>query len=72
MSLLELASSEHFSCDQLVACVTRDADQADVKEVNRNLGWVGFELVMLDSWTSSSSLPQGCLSEQYVFLGMDL
>lgn len=72
MSLLELASSEHFSCDQLVICVDRNADEADVKEVNRNLGWVGFELVMLDSWTSSSSPDQGCLSEQYLFLGIDL
>lgn len=69
MSLLELASSEHFDCTELVICVERTAESADAKsaedfkDLNRSLHWVGFELTMLEA---------GCISEKYVFLGMDV
>lgn len=67
MSLLELASSDHFDCSHLIACVDRTADAEDVKDLNKSLGWVGFELTTLDAWSAD-----GCISDRYIFLGMDL
>ena len=68
MALLELASSEGFECDQLVVCVDRSPGQEAVEDVTRDLGWVGFELMMLDGWARTS----GALSDRWLFLGMDL
>lgn len=68
MSLLELASSEHFDCTDLVIGVERTADAEEVKDVNRSLAWVGFELTMLEAWAGEG----GCISERYVFLGMEI
>lgn len=68
MSLLELASSEHFACTQLVVGIDREADKEQVEDLSRDLGWVGFELSMLDPWTNE----QGCISERYILLGMDV
>ncbi|KAK4498544.1 hypothetical protein PRZ48_011202 [Zasmidium cellare] len=67
MSLLELASSDHFDCSHLIACVDRTADPEDVKDLNKSLGWVGFELTTLDAWSADA-----CISDRYLFLGMDL
>ncbi|KAK5115784.1 hypothetical protein LTR62_000873 [Meristemomyces frigidus] len=64
MALLELASSESFDCSQLVVCVDRGTDGEDVKD----LGWVGFELTMLDEWAGE----KGCISESWVYLKMDV
>lgn len=68
MSLLELASSEQFCCSQLVVGVDRAADEEQFKDLSRDLGWVGFELSMLDPWTSE----EGCTSARYLLLGMDV
>ena len=68
MALLELAGSDGFDCGQLVICVDRTVDQDVFSDVTKNLGWVGFELMMLDTWSSG----RRCLSSQYVFLGMDV
>lgn len=68
VSLLELASSEHFGCTQLMVGIDREADEEQVKDLSRDLGWVGFELSMLDPWTNE----EGCISERYIFLGMDV
>lgn len=70
MSLLELASSDSFDCTHLIACVDRTADPEDVKDLNKSLGWVGFELTMLDAWSADGAA--GCISDRYLFLGMDL
>ena len=67
MSLLELSSSEHFDCSQLIVCVDRTADEEEVQELTKSLGWVGFELSMLEDWAAD-----GCISDQYIFLGMDV
>jgi len=67
MSLLELASSAHFDCEQLIVSVDRTADDADVQDLTKSLGWVGFELTMLDDWAAA-----GCISDRYIFLGMDV
>ncbi|CZT14270.1 related to ornithine decarboxylase antizyme [Ramularia collo-cygni] len=68
VSLLELASSEHFGCDQLVVGIDREADEDKVKDLSRDLGWVGFELSMLDPWTNG----EGCVSERFILLAMDV
>lgn len=67
MALLELASSEAFECSKLVICVDRTADQEDVKDLHRDLGWVGFELIMLDEWAGE----EGCLGDRWILLGID-
>lgn len=69
MSLLELASSEHFSCDELIIAVDRTSSDAEAaKDVNRSLAWVGFELTLLKHWAGA----EGCLSDRYIFLSMDV
>lgn len=68
MALLELASSEAFDCSQLVVCVDRTAQADNVKDTTRDLGWVGFELMMLDTWSHDGN----AISERWIFLGMDL
>ncbi|KAK0273641.1 hypothetical protein LTR35_012078 [Friedmanniomyces endolithicus] len=68
MILLELASSDEFECSQLVICVDRFADEKDVKETTRDLGWVGFELAMLDAWAGHSNV----VSDAWFFFGMDV
>ncbi|RMZ18662.1 hypothetical protein D0862_00110 [Hortaea werneckii] len=69
MALLELASSDQFNCSQLVACVGRQADDEEaVHDTTRDLGWVGFELMMLDDWSPAND----CISDKWIFMGMDV
>jgi len=68
MALLELASSDNFECSQLLVCVDREADAQGVKDIARDLGWVGFELMMLDQWAGE----KGCMSDRWIILGMDI
>ena len=68
MALLELADVDGIECGQLVVCVDKAAEKDDIDEVTRNLGWVGFELMMLDSWAGA----RGCISDRWLFLGMDV
>lgn len=82
MALLELTSHPDISCDTLIACVDRTAsgsvsgiaehaaaanDEDEVQNLTRDLKWVGFELMMLDAWAGE----KGCLSDRWLFLGMD-
>lgn len=68
MALLELASSDGFDCSQLIVAVDRTADEEGVKDTTRDLGWVGFELMMLDQWSGD----RACISDRWIFLGMDV
>ncbi|KAI6960531.1 hypothetical protein KC355_g12722 [Hortaea werneckii] len=68
MALLELAGSDQLNCSQLVACVGRQADDEAVHDTTRDLGWVGFELMMLDDWSQDND----CLSDRWIFMGMDV
>ncbi|KAK5138003.1 hypothetical protein LTR08_005800 [Meristemomyces frigidus] len=68
MALLELASSDSFECSQLVVGVDRTANDEDVKDTTRDLGWVGFELIMLDEWSGD----RGCTSDRWIFTAMDV
>lgn len=67
-ALLELASAGGFECTQLVVCVDRLADPEDAKDLTKDLGWVGFELMMLDHWSDTRDL----ISDRWIFLGMDV
>lgn len=68
MTLLELASCDDLACDRLVVGVDRTADQEDVENVTRDLGWVGFELTTLEPWTGT----KGLVSDRWLFLNMDV
>jgi len=74
MALLELASSDAFACARLIVCVDRDVaddDEAEAaRDTSRALGWVGFELMMLDAWAPRGE--KGCVSDRWIFMGMDL
>ena len=67
-ALLELASTDGFDCSQLVICLDRTADHEATADLTKDLGWVGFELTMLDQWSG-----QECtLSDRWLFMAMDV
>lgn len=68
MALLELATNEEVDCSELVICVDRTADAEDFEDVTRDLGWVGFEMMMLDSWCDGKTR----VSDRWLFLGMEV
>lgn len=68
MALLELASNDDFECTQLVVCVDRQVGEEEVKDVTRDLGWVGFQLMTLNAWGGAND----CISDRWLFLGMDV
>lgn len=70
MTLMELASGHAFECSQLVVGVDRLASAEEIKDTVRDLGWVGFELMMLDAWAGRAEL--ACTSDRWLFLGIDL
>ena len=68
MSLLELAAGQDFDCSNLVVCVDRAAETEDIKDLTRDLGWVGFELTTLDFWSNRTV----CTSDRWLFLEMEV
>lgn len=67
MALLELCSVPAFDCSQLIACLDRRLPTTDMTGLQRDLGWVGFELATLAVWTDSDDI----VSNRWLFLGMD-
>jgi len=67
MALLELCGTDDFECEHLVVCLDRQCDDAEISELSRDLGWVGFELMTLDTWSDGTV----CTSERWLFLGME-
>lgn len=67
-ALLELASTDGFDCSQLVVCLDRTADGEATADLTKDLGWVGFELIMLDQWSGLECT----LSDRWVFMAMDV
>ncbi|KAE8348174.1 ornithine decarboxylase antizyme-domain-containing protein [Aspergillus coremiiformis] len=55
IALFELACLSEFGCSQIVACIPRSQDPAEL-EVVRNLGWCGFNLTTLQPWSTSDYL----------------
>ncbi|KAH0294043.1 hypothetical protein KCU62_g776, partial [Aureobasidium sp. EXF-3399] len=68
MCLLELAGNDELGCSNLVVCLDRSADQEDLKDLTRDLGWVGFELTTLDRWSKGVA----CTSDKWIFLDMEV
>lgn len=68
MSLLELSGGQDLGCSELVVCLDRTSDQEDIKDMTRDLGWVGFELVTLGAWSNEA----GCTSDRWIFLEMEV
>ena len=66
MALIEFANSAGFGCSQLVVCLSRLADAAELNGLMRDLRWVGFELVTLAAWTERPDMT----SEEWLFLEM--
>lgn len=67
-ALLELCSTDGLDCERLVVCVSRHADSIQSADLIKDLGWVGFELATLDTWTGVT----GSTSEQWLMLAMDV
>ena len=67
MSLLELTGSDDFACEKLVVCLDRSAESQDIKDLSRDLGWVGFELATLDEWSDGAA----CTSDRWLLLEME-
>jgi len=65
-SLLELAGTDGIDCDQLIVCLDRTAEGC--KDLAKDLGWVGFEIAMLDAWSGHECT----LSDRWLFLSMDV
>lgn len=65
---MELASSDALDCNQLIVCVDRTAGREDAQDLTKDLGWVGFELTMLDAWSDTDA----CTSDRWTFLSMDV
>lgn len=68
MALIELAGTPYFDCSTLVVCLDRTSGSGELKNLIRDLGWVGFEMTTLDRWSNQRDVT----SEQWLFLGMDV
>jgi len=68
MALLELCSIPAFDCSSLVVCLDRNMEAGMVKDMTRDLGWVGFEPITLAQWALRGDL----LSDKWLFLAMDV
>ncbi|KAI9732848.1 MAG: hypothetical protein M1834_003786 [Cirrosporium novae-zelandiae] len=68
MALIELASSSHFDCTSLVACLDRKSEGNELKDLIRNFKWIGFELATLDRWTKVKNVT----SSKWLFMEMEV
>ncbi|XHG06388.1 hypothetical protein AWENTII_009586 [Aspergillus wentii] len=70
IALFELASISNFDCSQIVACIRRSQDTAELEAV-RNLGWCGFSLTTLKPWITDND-DEFSLSEKWLFLSAEV
>ncbi|KAF2124160.1 hypothetical protein P153DRAFT_371041 [Dothidotthia symphoricarpi CBS 119687] len=66
MALLELCALPYFSCDRLVVCIDRAADQLARDNLAKDLGWIGFGLTTLKEFTRGEET-----SEEWLFMEME-
>jgi hypothetical protein len=71
IALFELASVPAFGCSQIVACVPRLRDGAEI-ELTRNLGWCGFGLTTLKPWDTKGCLRDNPISAKWLFLSSEV
>ena len=67
MALLELCEVDSFSCDRLVVCIDRHADQMARDTVVKDLGWIGFGLATLEDFSDGGALT----SDKWLFMDME-
>lgn len=67
MALLELCGVDHFSCERLVVCIDRHAEQLARDSLVKDLGWIGFSLATLDDFSNGRELT----SEKWLFMDME-
>lgn len=67
MALLELCEVDYFSCDRLVVCIDRHADQLAKDTLTKDLGWIGFSLTTLDEFSHGEEL----ISDKWLFMEME-
>ncbi|KAF1919265.1 ornithine decarboxylase antizyme-domain-containing protein [Ampelomyces quisqualis] len=67
MALLELCEVDHFSCDRLVVCIDRHAEQLARDTLVKDLGWIGFSLATLDDFSDGAELT----SAKWLFMDME-
>jgi hypothetical protein len=67
MALLELCEVDAFSCDRLVVCIDRHADQMARATLVKDLGWIGFSLTTLDDFSDGAELT----SDKWLFMDME-
>jgi len=67
MALLELCEVDYFSCDRLVICIDRHADQMARETLIKDMGWIGFSLTTLDDFSDGAELT----SEKWLFMDME-
>lgn len=67
MALLELCEVDYFSCDRLVLCIDRHADQSARNNLTKDLGWIGFGLTTLDNFSCGEEL----VSDKWLFMDME-
>ena len=67
MALIELAGQPALACSELVICLARSINPADMKALIRDLGWVGFELITLEPWNDG----EDDTSTEWLMLSME-
>lgn len=67
MALIELAETV-FAVNQVVICLERSISDIDRKAFMKNLRWVGFEAITLDTWADALDVT----SNKWLFLGMEI
>ena len=67
MALLELCELDSFSCNRLVVCIDRHADQMARDTLVKDLGWIGFGLTTLDDFSDGGELT----SDKWLFMDME-
>jgi len=68
MAVLELCSLDELGCTELVICLDREMEAADLKSLMKDLGWVGFSPTTLVDWVQGEEI----ISSKWVFLAMDI
>ena len=68
MALLELCSLDELGCTELVICLDREMETADLRSLMKDLGWVGFSPTTLIDWVQHEEI----ISSKWVFLAMDI
>ena len=68
MALLELCEVPDFDCTRLIVCLDRHIDSRAMEALTKDLGWIGFQLATLNSFTHGDEIT----SDKWLFMDMDV